>query len=237
LGDFDLSHALLKKFGIHPPPRLQAVEFADAKSLAIVLSKEHPQTAALAVAFSPKEKAAEILRRLPESMRNEVMVRVANLENVSPNEIELLDEALTEAIRRLPPPDAQRYGGPDTLAKMIAAMEPGLQRDLLDRLAERDPALSDEITKRLVNFSDILRIQGREIGKLIQRFPARDWAIALKNVGDQVRQHILQSMPERLAAELTEEIASLPPMRLSEVNAIQSKIIESMREFLADDLI
>lgn len=225
---------LLKKYGVTGAPRLHSVDLTDAKTLATILVKEHPQTAALTIAHCNSRKAGEILKLLPMTMQIEVVNRIAKLDTVDPEKLAEIDDALQAALKNMPPPGAKKFGGPEAVAKLLTSMEPNLQKQLIEELEERDPDLAEDVVSRLVAFEDIVRLDARDVQKLIPRFPIRDWAIALKSVDQRVIEFLLSNMSERAAATLKDEITSLPLMRVSEVIALQKKIIEEFKGMLPE---
>ena len=63
---------------------LESLELVDAKSLSNFLINEHPQTIAVILAHLEPEKKGEVLKRLPESLQAEVVLRLSNLDHVAP---------------------------------------------------------------------------------------------------------------------------------------------------------
>src|SRR5262249_21706850 len=62
---------------------LESLEMVDAKSLSTFLVNEHPQTVAVILAHLEPEKKGEVLKRLPEALQAEVVLRMANLDHVA----------------------------------------------------------------------------------------------------------------------------------------------------------
>src|SRR5690606_39638627 len=71
---------------------LESLELVDTRTLANFLINEHPQTIALICAHLPVEKKVDVLRKLPEGLQAEVVLRVANLDFVSPELIAQLED-------------------------------------------------------------------------------------------------------------------------------------------------
>ena len=73
---------------------LESLEMVDAKSLSTFLVNEHPQTVAVILAHLEPEKKGDVLRRLPEGLQAEVVLRMAHLDNVDPELISEIDRVL-----------------------------------------------------------------------------------------------------------------------------------------------
>ncbi len=80
---------------------LEALELVDPRTLANFLVNEHPQTVALILAHLEPNKKCEVLKRLPESIQTEVVLRIANLDFISPNLIAQVDEVLKQELATL----------------------------------------------------------------------------------------------------------------------------------------
>jgi flagellar motor switch protein FliG len=68
---------------------------ADPQQLATTLRGEHPQTVALVLAHLEAGHTAAILRELPTTFGGEVLYRMARMEKVSPEMLQLIERALS----------------------------------------------------------------------------------------------------------------------------------------------
>ncbi|HEU0265009.1 MAG TPA: flagellar motor switch protein FliG, partial [Geobacterales bacterium] len=66
----------------------------DAKSIANFLSQEHPQTVAVIVAKLKAKQTSEIIGLLPVDMQAEVVLRIADVDQVSPEILAEIDEVI-----------------------------------------------------------------------------------------------------------------------------------------------
>ncbi len=209
---------------------MTSLNAADPKIAATILSREHPQTVALALAHSLPEKSAQILKLLPETLRQEAMLRIARLEAVDAEQVAELDEALNRAIQMMQGQSSKKIGGKDALVQLLSQMSPEEQHDHLEKLQETDPELSEQVGAMLVTMRDLLRLEDRDIQRLITEIPPSDWAPALRTENHQVRDMIIKNMPDRRAQELKEDLDR--PRKTSDVRAAQARIIEAMRRYL-----
>ena len=98
---------------------LESLELVDTRTLANFLINEHPQTIALIVAHLNAERKVDVLRRLPEGLQAEVVLRVANLDYVSPELIAQLDDVLKTELSTLGSIDTNQLGGVEPIADML----------------------------------------------------------------------------------------------------------------------
>jgi flagellar motor switch protein FliG len=96
---------------------LESLELVDTRTLSNFLINEHPQTIALIVAHLAPERKMDVLRRLPEGLQAEVVLRVANLDYVSPELISQLDDILKTELSTLGSIDTNQLGGVEPIAE------------------------------------------------------------------------------------------------------------------------
>jgi len=93
-------------------------------------------------------------------------------------------------------------------------------------LEEEDPELATEIRNYMFNFEDVLKLDDRSIQEVLREVSSEDLAKALKLVDESMREKIYRNMSKRGAEMLKEELEMMPPIRLSEVEASQRRIVE-----------
>jgi flagellar motor switch protein FliG len=98
---------------------LESLELVDTRTLANFLINEHPQTIALIIAHLSTERKVDVLRKLPEGLQAEVVLRIANLDFVSPELIAQLDDVLKTELSTLGSIDTQQLGGVEPIADML----------------------------------------------------------------------------------------------------------------------
>ena len=150
---------------------LESLEMVDAKSLSTFLVNEHPQTVAVILAHLDPEKKGEVLRRLPESLQAEVVLRMANLDNVDPELIAEIDKVLKNQLANSHTIEQASLGGVQPVAEMLNVMDKNSEQAIMSRLEEKDPLLAEEIRKLMFVFEDIAKIDDRGIQVLLKEVP------------------------------------------------------------------
>jgi flagellar motor switch protein FliG len=120
---------------------LESLELVDTRTLANFLINEHPQTIALIIAHLDTERKVDVLRKLPEGLQAEVVLRVANLDFVSPELIAQLDDVLKTELSTLGSIDTQQLGGVEPIADMLNMMDKNSEKNVMARVEEKDPEL------------------------------------------------------------------------------------------------
>lgn len=208
---------------------LESLEVVDAKSLSNFLINEHPQTIAVILAHLEPEKKAEVIKRLPDATQTEVVLRLSNLDYISPQLIAELDQVLKEELSTVGTVDQASLGGVQPVAEMMNIMDKNTETQIMGRLEEKDPILAEEIRKLMFVFEDITKIDDRGIQVLLKEVPNDKLLLALKTANDEIRQKIFRNISARAAQLLREDLEALGPARLSDVEGAQQEIVNAAR--------
>ncbi len=208
---------------------LESLEVVDAKSLSNFLINEHPQTIAVILAHLEPEKKAEVIKRLPENIQTEVVLRLSNLDYISPELITELDGVLKEELSTVGTVDQASLGGVQPVAEMMNIMDKNTETQIMGRLEEKDPILAEEIRKLMFVFEDIVKIDDRGIQTLLKEVPNDKLLLALKTANEEIRQKIFKNISARAAQLLREDLESMGPARLSDVESAQQEIVNVAR--------
>ena len=208
---------------------LESLEMVDAKSLSTFLVNEHPQTVAVILAHLEPEKKGEVLRRLPESLQAEVVLRMANLDNVDPELIAEIDKVLKNQLSSSHTVEQASLGGVQPVAEMLNVMDKNTEQSIMSRLEEKDPLLAEEIRKLMFVFEDIAKIDDRGIQILLKEVPNDRLLLALKTANEDIRNKIFKNISARAAEMLREDLSNMGPARLSDVEGAQQEIVNVAR--------
>ncbi len=212
---------------------LESLELVDTRTLANFLINEHPQTIALIVAHLNPERKVDVLRRLPEALQAEVVLRVANLDYVSPELIAQLDDVLKTELSTLGSIDTNQLGGVEPIADMLNLMDKNSEKNIMSRVEEKDPELSEEIRKLMFVFEDLVYVDDRGIQGLLKEVDNAKLVIALKTANDEIRAKLFKNMSNRAATLLMEDLDSLGPTKLSDVEKAQAEIVQKCKDLEA----
>lgn len=209
---------------------LEALELVDPRTLANFLLNEHPQTVALILAHLDPAKKCEVLRRLPETIQTEVVLRIANLDFISPTLIAQVDEVLKHELATLGSIDTQHLGGVQPIAEMLNVMDKTSEQNIMSRVEEKDPQLAEEIRKLMFVFEDIALIDDRGMQALLKEVSNDKLVIALKTAPEEIREKIFKNISKRAAELLREDLEAMGPVRLSDVENAQQEIVNLVKK-------
>lgn len=208
---------------------LESLELVDAKSLANFLINEHPQTVSVILAHLEPEKKGEVLKRLPETLQAEVVLRMANLDHVAPELISEVDRVLKDELANIGTVEQSQLGGVQTVAEMLNVMDKGAEKAIMSRVEEKDPLLAEEIRKLMFIFDDIIKIDDRGIQALLKEVPNDKLLLAMKTANQEIKDKVFKNISKRAADLLADDLATMGPARVSDVESAQMEIVNVAR--------
>jgi len=199
------------------------------EQIAPFISHEHPQTIALTLSQLEAVQAAGILAQLPARMQADVAYRIATMENITPDVLKEIDEALDASLQDILGGN-QDVGGPKVVADMLNMTGSSTEKNVLDQMDAQDPEVAEAVRNLMFEFGDIAKLTDRELQVLLKEVDQKDMVISLKACNDELKDKLLGNMSERVRTFITEEMEKLGPMRLSEVEEVQLRIVQQVRQ-------
>ncbi len=213
---------------------LETVRLMDPKVIASFITNEHPQTAAIILAHLDPPVASATIRELPEENRMEIIHRLATLERVAPSVIRELDEALQAEFRTSGAVFGNKMGGVQIAAEVVGSLDRATETAILTAMDEVDPDLAKEIRDLRFTFEDILKIDDAGIQMIMKEINMEDLVIGLKTATDELKEKLFSNMSERAGLMLKEDLESLGPKKISEVQKAQQKVIAVCKKLEED---
>ena len=204
---------------------LEALELVDPRTLSNFLVNEHPQTVALILAHLETQKKCEVLKRLPEELQSEVILRISNLDFISPSLVAQVDEVLKQELATLGSVDTKPLGGVQPIAEMLNVMDKISEQSIMSNVEKKAPQLAEEIKKLMFVFDDLIHIDDRGIQLLMREVPNDKLVIALKSATEELREKFFKNISKRAAELLKEDLEVLTAIRLSDIESAQQLIV------------
>jgi flagellar motor switch protein FliG len=208
---------------------LAVLDAVDVKTLSEFLAEEHPQTIALVVAHMDLNKQITIIRQFPDTLRAEVILRMASLEYVDPSRVDELDEVLKRELLSDGAAHGNQFGGVLSVAELVNSLDKKTMNSLMTRLEDKDPILAEEIRQHMFTFTDIAKIDQKGIQLIIRDVKTDRLLLALKSAPEEVREKIFGCMSSRAADLLREDLAALGPQKVSDVETAQREVISVVK--------
>jgi flagellar motor switch protein FliG len=214
-----------------------ALQKADPQQLARFVHSEHPQTVALVLSHLNPAQAAALLSSLPAVMRADVALRMASLDQISPDIISKIAVVIGQKIKALGELNRESYGGVRAVAEMFNRLDSSSSKEIIDTIESLDPNLAETIRHLMFVFEDLLLIDPNGMKEVLGRIDRKLLTVALKGTSDPLRSHFLQNMSQRGAEMLREDMEALGPVKIKEVEAAQQQIIAVVRQLEAEGAI
>ena len=199
------------------------------EQIAPFISHEHPQTIALILSQLEAVQAAGIISQLPETVQAEVSYRIATLDNITPAVLKQIEESLEANLGDILG-GHKDVGGPKIVADMLNLTGSTVEKNVLQKLDAQDPEVAETVRNMMFVFDDLETLTDREIQVVLREVEQKDLVVALKTASEEVKDKILGNMSERVRDYIEEEMEFLGPMRLSEVEDIQLRVVHKVRQ-------
>ena len=202
---------------------------AESENLLTFIQDEHPQTIALILAHLPSQKASEILVGLPGQKQVEVVKRIANMEQTSPEVIREVERGLEHRLSDIVSQTFEKAGGVDTVAEILNLADRSTEKGIMEGLEAEDPDLVEQIRRLMFVFEDILLVNDKGIQSVLKEVENEELALALKTASQELKDKIFKNMSERAAQLIAEDMQYMGPVRVSDVESAQQKIVDVVR--------
>ncbi|MEW6199603.1 MAG: flagellar motor switch protein FliG [Planctomycetota bacterium] len=213
---------------VHEQP-FNFLQKTEKENLVTFLQEEHPQTIALVLSHLPPGMATDILSALPTERQIEVVSRIANMDQTSPDVIKEVERGLEKRLAGLVSERFERVGGVQAVAEILNMAGRATEKAILEGLEEDNPQLVEEIRRLMFVFEDIIRVNDKGIQAVLKEVENEELALALKTASDDLKKKIFSNMSERAGQLIQEEMEYMGPVRVSDVEAAQQKIVDVVR--------
>ncbi len=216
---------------------LDILQKADPQQLAKFVHSEHPQTIALVLSHLNPSQAAALLASLPPGMRADVALRMASLDQISPEIVSKIANIIGEKLQSLGEFSRQSYGGVRAVSEMFNRLDSVTSKEILEAIEEKNAPLVETIRHLMFVFEDLLLIDQNGIKEILARVDRKILTVALKGTSDQLRSHFLEGMSQRGSEMLKEDMESMGPIKVRDVEVAQQQIIALVRQLESEGVV
>ncbi|MFJ2975978.1 flagellar motor switch protein FliG [Kluyvera sp. NPDC087067] len=210
--------------------RMARLQWVDTPQLAALIEQEHLQLQAVFLAFLPPDIAASVLSVLPRERQDEIIYRIARLDDINRDVIDELDRLIDRGIAVLSEHGSKVVGIKH--AANIVNRIPSNQQELLDQLRERDESVVDDLQDEMYEFFILSRQTPMTLQRLMDEVPIDEWAVALKGTEPVLRQAIFNVMPKRQVTLLQSTTSRLGPVPVSRIEQVRKEIMQTLRQLV-----
>ncbi len=210
---------------------------ADPQQLARFIHNEHPQTIALILSHLNASQAAALLHSLPGKLRPEVALRMAHLDQISPEIINRIAALIGQKLKALGEYSLEAYGGVRAVAEMFNRLDSATSKEVLEAMEQEDPGLVEGVRNLMFVFEDILMLSQQDLKEVLSRIDRKVLTVALKGTSERLQEHFMQCMSQRGSEMLREDMDALGAVKIKEVEAGQQQIIAIVRQLESEGVI
>ncbi len=229
----DASKKLLDRLNISMQSAIvgfDSLQKADPAQLSKFIQNEQPQTIALVLAHLNSSQAAALLSSLPAPLRAEVVMRMAHLEQISPDIISKITTILEQKLRSLGDFSRESYGGVRAVAELINRLDTKAAASILEKIESDNPTLALTIRNLMFVFEDVMLIDDQGMREILQRVDKKSLAIALKGTSEDLRNQFFRNMSSRAIEMLKEDMEMMGPTKVRDVEQAQQMIVAIVRK-------
>ena len=215
--------------GVAPPPTdemLGPAAHADPEALAMILSREQPQTIALVLAAMEAPRAASVMKLLPEAHRPQILRRLALLEGVAPDVLREVGQGLSAELRTSVSGGMRKFDGKAAAIDLLRRSPAAQQTETVQEIEKDDPELAADLRGKLFTFQDLVNLSDRDIQTFLREVDTSRLSVALKGAASAVRDKILKNMSSRAAQMLSDDIGAMGPVKLADVEMAQGELVK-----------
>ena len=212
---------------------MDSLKWMDARQVANIIQNEHPQIQTIVLSYLEPEQSAEIMSQFPDKVRLDLMMRIANLEEVQPAALQELNEIMEKQFAGQSGAQAAKMGGLKAAANIMNYLDTTIEGQLMDMMRESDEEMAQQIQDLMFVFENLIDVDDRGIQALLREIQQDVLQKALKGSDDQLRQKFFSNMSKRAADLLADDLEAMGPIRVSDVEAAQKEILSIARR-LAD---
>ncbi|MGB0893671.1 MAG: flagellar motor switch protein FliG [Parashewanella sp.] len=208
---------------------LDSLKWMDARQVATIIQNEHPQIQTIVLSYLEPDQAAEIFSQFPENTRLDLMMRIANLEEVQPAALQELNDIMEKQFAGQGGAQAAKMGGLKAAADIMNYLDTAVESQMMETMRESDEEMAQQIQDLMFVFENLLDVDDRGIQALLREVQQDILMKALKGADDALKEKILGNMSKRAADLLRDDLEAMGPIRISEVELAQKEILAIAR--------
>jgi len=203
----------------------------EANQVATLLRGEHPQVIAMVVSHLKPAVSAVLLKDMTEDLRYEVVKRIASTAELPSELVRQVDEMMEVRAYSLGRAMTDEQGNKryKTVAQMLNISDPSLAKNVLDRLNREKPQLANEIQALMFVFEDLVKINDKDMQKVLGQVDKADLVLALRTAEPTVKAKMMNNLSTRAKDAIIEELENMGPRPLHEIEEAQKRILQAVR--------
>ena len=230
LNQFMAAHQRLRKPAETGASVWRLLSETGTDTLAALFAGEHAQTVALALSRLSGEAAARLLRALPPTLSIDAMQRLLNLGPIHPAALAAFETKLAAQLSA--GAEAGQGSGHERVARIFDRLDSRSEKTFLAALDHAQPGAGDKVRALMFTFDDLTSLDAAGLQTLLSAADRAVLVVALKGARPDTAAVFFANMTQRAGDLLREEIASLGPVRRSEIETARQEVVALARTLM-----
>lgn len=226
--------AQVKKIRERTTGDMAMLQKMDPQQLSKFLETEHPQTIALVLAHLDAKRGSAVLMDLPATMRVEVVQRLAEMRQFSPEVAQKVALVLHRRMEGMGNGGRKSYSGCKAVAELLNQVDQAASKGILEEIEQKQPQLAIGIRNLMFTFEDLLTVPTESIREFVAAADKRVLAMALKGGRENLKAHLFKAMSSRAVEMLKEDMEAMGPVRMKDVGLAQQELLALARNLEAE---
>lgn len=206
------------------------LEAVSPEKLYRLVSDESPSVRAATLSQCPSKLAADTIALMPDEMKKETVLNLAKLKELNPDALRRLAASMEEKLRTLAVSSAMSVDGHSVLADILRKMDGRAEEGILASLAESDPELVQDISRRLFTLDDVILADDRFLQDELRKMKDHDIAALLYGKKEDFRNKILKNISKLRGASILEEEQACSPFSKRETDQATASFFLTVRK-------
>ena len=200
--------------------------------LANYLKNEYPQTVAVVLSKIKSDHAARVLTCLPEDFALECVQRMLRMEPVQRDILDKIEQTLrVEFMSNLA--RTSKRDSHELMADIFNNFDRQTEGRFIAALEERNREAAERIRALMFVFEDLSKLDPGGVQTLLRAVEKDQLGLALKGASDALREMFFSNMSERAAKIMREDMDSMGPVRLKDVDQAQMAMVQVAKDLAA----
>ncbi|MCH8134349.1 MAG: flagellar motor switch protein FliG [Proteobacteria bacterium] len=212
---------------------LDALKWMEPQLVAGIIQNEHPQIQAIVVSYLGAELSGEVLAYMPESSVVELIIRMAELDSVDPKALQELNYSLEKQVEGVVSKQSSAMGGVKNVANILNSLEKAFEDSLMEKISKVSEETAARIQEQMFVFDDLKAIPDKDFQLILREVATDKLVLALKGAEESMQEKVTKNMSKRAAEIFIEDMESLGPVKVSDVESAQKEILAATKQ-LAD---
>ena len=200
--------------------------------LANYLKNEYPQTVAVILSKVRSDHAARVLTSLPEDFALECVQRMLRMEPVQREILDKIEATLrTEFMSNLA--RTSKRDSHEMMADIFNSFDRQTEARFIGALEERNRESAERIRALMFVFEDLSKLDPGGVQTLLRAVDKDSLGLAMKGASEGLREMFFSNMSERASKIMREDMESMGPVRLKDVDAAQMAMVQVAKDLAA----